>query len=102
MSRKKFDFEKGIARLEEIVEKLENDEVELEKAIALFEEGMELSQKCMKMLDDAQQKIEFLIKNKDTQKVEKVPYSEEVFEQKLQYHNKEEVEKLEDDEKLPF
>jgi exodeoxyribonuclease VII small subunit len=61
MARKKFKFEDGISRLEEIVEKLENDEVELEKAIALFEEGMGISQTCMKILDEAQQKIEFLI-----------------------------------------
>ena len=98
---KKFSFEEGIAKLEEIVEKLENDEVELEKAIALFEEGMEISQKCTKILDEAQQKIEFLIQKKD--KLEKEPYSDQVFEEKLQYNKKEEIDHLDsEDERLPF
>ena len=102
MKKKKFKFEEGISRLEEIVEKLENDEVELEKAIALFEEGMGISKTCMKVLDEAQQKIEFLIKNKDTGKVEKSEYSDDVFAEKLQYNKKEEVERLDREEKLPF
>ena len=41
-------FEQALNRLEEIVEKLQNGEVELEKAYSLFEEGIKLTQECEK------------------------------------------------------
>lgn len=50
-------FEKDLSRLEEISRMLEEDNVELEKAISLFEEGVKLSKSCMKSLREAELKI---------------------------------------------
>ena len=46
----KFDFEKAMAKLEEIVADLESGELSLEESIKAFEEGVELSKKCHKKI----------------------------------------------------
>ena len=50
-------FEKSIARLDEIVKKLESGELSLDESLELFEEGSGLIKSCNKMLDEAEQKI---------------------------------------------
>ena len=50
-------FEKALARLEEILVKLEGAEVSLDESLALFEEGVALSKQCNAMLDKAEQKV---------------------------------------------
>ena len=55
-------FEECLARLEKIVHELEKGELPLEKALALFEEGVQLSNSCRKELDEAEGKIEILMK----------------------------------------
>jgi exodeoxyribonuclease VII small subunit len=50
-------FETELSRLQEISSLLDNDELELEKAISLYEEGIELSQSCLRTLKDAELKI---------------------------------------------
>jgi exodeoxyribonuclease VII small subunit len=50
-------FETELLRLQEISTLLDNDELELEKAINLYEEGIELSQSCLRTLKDAELKI---------------------------------------------
>ncbi|MBE9536582.1 MAG: exodeoxyribonuclease VII small subunit [Proteobacteria bacterium] len=62
---KKNNFEKDLKGLEEIVTKLEGDEVSLDEAMALFEEGVKLSRLCAKKLDEAEHKVEILTKDKD-------------------------------------
>ena len=59
------NFEKAIKELEEIVEKLEQGELPLEQSLDMFQRGISLSALCSKMLDEAEQKINILIKNKD-------------------------------------
>lgn len=54
-------FEEALARLEQIAEQLESGELQLEKAIALAEEGLKLSQFCEKQLTEAEGKIEQLV-----------------------------------------
>lgn len=56
------NFETALLQLEQIVSKLENGNVGLEESIQLYEKGVELSNKCKVMLDNAKQKIE-VIKN---------------------------------------
>jgi exodeoxyribonuclease VII small subunit len=58
-----FNFEKAMARLEKIVSEMEQTEPDLDKALALFEEGVGLVKECGKKLNDAKQKIEILTKN---------------------------------------
>lgn len=55
-------FEECILRLEKIVQELEQGEVPLEKSLTLFEEGMQLSGSCRKELEDAEGKVEILLK----------------------------------------
>ena len=55
-------FEECIQRLEKIVQELEKGDVPLEKSLTLFEEGMQLSTTCRKELDDAEGKVEILLK----------------------------------------
>ena len=55
-------FEDALSKLESIVEKLENGELSLEESLAAFEEGIRLSRLCSKQLDEAERKIEILIK----------------------------------------
>jgi exodeoxyribonuclease VII small subunit len=68
------DFEAALKRLEEIVSKLEEGELSLEQSVKLFEEGMEISRFCGKKLDDAERRVEVLLKRTDGE------LSEETFE----------------------
>ncbi|MDQ2871924.1 MAG: exodeoxyribonuclease VII small subunit [Candidatus Eremiobacteraeota bacterium] len=51
-------FESKVARLEAIVKELENGNVELERAVALFKEGKQLSRDCETLLKVAQEQID--------------------------------------------
>jgi exodeoxyribonuclease VII small subunit len=55
-------FEESLQRLETIVADLERGEVPLEKSLTLFEEGIQLSGKCRKELEQAEGKVEILLK----------------------------------------
>ena len=55
-------FEDCIQRLENIVRELELGEVPLERSLTLFEEGMQLSATCRKELEEAEGKVEVLLK----------------------------------------
>ncbi len=58
-------FEQALARLEQVIDELEHGEIPLERAIALFEEGMRLSRMCAAILDEAEARIELLQKTAD-------------------------------------
>jgi len=55
-------FEECLQRLEKIVQELEKGEVPLETSLTLFEEGMQLSSSCRKELEQAEGKVEILLK----------------------------------------
>ena len=55
-------FEESLSRLEKIVDELEKGDIPLEKALALFEEGIQLSGSCRKELEAAEGKVEILLK----------------------------------------
>jgi len=55
-------FEDCLQRLESIVDQLEKGDVPLEQALKLFEEGMQLSNSCRNELEDAEGKVEILLK----------------------------------------
>ena len=61
-SEKKPDFEGSLGRLEEIVGKLESANLSLDDAMKLFEEGVQLSRECQKYLEQAEGKVEILLK----------------------------------------
>jgi exodeoxyribonuclease VII small subunit len=59
---KKPGFEQSLARLEEIVRRLESASLSLDDAMKLFEEGVALSRDCQNQLDQAEGKVEILLK----------------------------------------
>ena len=61
-------FEDALARLETIVTELEKGDLPLEEALKIFEEGVRLSKSCMKMLEEAERKVEILLKDKNGRK----------------------------------
>jgi exodeoxyribonuclease VII small subunit len=58
-------FETAYARLEEILEKMNSGKVSLEDSLKLYEEADRLIQWCSKRLNEAEKKIEILVKNRD-------------------------------------
>ena len=54
-------FEDALSRLETIVNELEKGDLPLNDSLRIFEEGMKLSKTCLKMLDDAERKVEILV-----------------------------------------
>jgi exodeoxyribonuclease VII small subunit len=59
---KESSFEEAMKGLEAVVARLESGEAPLEETIRLFEEGMKLSEACRKRLDEADRKIELLLR----------------------------------------
>jgi exodeoxyribonuclease VII small subunit len=55
-------FEESLQRLETIVAELEKGDVSLDRALELFDEGMKLSGSCRKELEEAEGKVEILLK----------------------------------------
>jgi len=60
-------FEEALSRLESIVEELERGDLSLDESLTAFEEGIRLSRLCSKQLDEAERKIDILIKGEDGQ-----------------------------------
>ncbi len=58
------DFEKSMKELESVVVELDG-EIKLDRAIALFEQGMKLSKECEEFLKGAERKIEMLKRGED-------------------------------------
>ena len=56
-SKKNLTFEARMARLQEIVEALENGQPSLEEGMALYQEGMECSLQCRRQLEQARQQL---------------------------------------------
>jgi len=55
-------LEEALGELEKLVEKLETPDLPLEESIELFERGTQLSQVCYKKLEEAEKKVEVLLK----------------------------------------
>lgn len=66
-------FEEGLAELETIVEQLEHGELPLEKSLELFEKGVKLSDTCRKQLQEAESKVEILLKKEG--RIEAEPFN---------------------------
>ena len=65
-------FEDCLQRLEQIVDQLEKGNVPLEQALKLFEEGLQLSSSCRKELEEAEGKVEILLRQNG--KLQPEPY----------------------------
>ena len=72
-------FENALERLEKIVETLESGEASLEKSLSLFEEGVSLSRHCNQRLNEAERRLEILVKRADGKDVAEPFAEEELF-----------------------
>ena len=68
-------FEKSLAELDKIVEKMEAGELSLEESLAAFEKGINLTRECQKALTEAEQKVNKLLENDN--KLETEPFNTE-------------------------
>lgn len=57
------NFEDNMNRLEQIANELEKGDLDLETSVKKFEEGIQISKECSKILETAEKKITMLIKN---------------------------------------
>lgn len=70
-------FEKALADLRQIVEKLEKGDLELDESLKLFERGVGLIQTCSQRLEDADRRVQVALKAKDgKRKLEDFPEGE--------------------------
>ncbi|MGC2618491.1 MAG: exodeoxyribonuclease VII small subunit [Acidobacteriaceae bacterium] len=68
-------FEESLTKLEEIVAQLERGDLSLEDSVRMFEEGSRLSAICRKQLEEAEGKVEMLVKQRDGS-VKREPFGE--------------------------
>ena len=76
MARKKEKFEQALQKLEAIVAQMEEGDLPLEEALKAFEEGVRLAKFCTGKLDEAERKVEKLIRDQ-AGKIQTTPFSEE-------------------------
>ena len=61
MTKKNLNFEDSLAKLEGIVDALEDNDVSLEESVKKFEEGIKLVKDCQKQLQEAELKVNKLM-----------------------------------------
>ncbi len=74
---KKDTFESSLKRLEKIVDEMENSQLDIDKAMKLFEEGISLVSECSSKLNETKKKIEILVEKNG--KIEKEDFSSEKY-----------------------
>ena len=67
---KKIDFESSLKELESIVEKLEDENINLEDSVKSFEEGINLVKSCQEELKSAELKIQKLLDDGTSEDIE--------------------------------
>ncbi len=58
-------FEEALERLEDIVRKMEAGDMTLEESLKAFEEGIKLARLCSRRLDEAERRVEILLKQEE-------------------------------------
>ena len=67
-------FEAGLAELEAVVKELEGGDLPLERALALFEKGSQLSAQCRRQLEEAETRIEQITRRGARMQAEPFPW----------------------------
>lgn len=65
MSEKDLNFEEMMVQLEKIATELESGNLNLDESVEKFEQGIKLSKKCNKYLEEAEKKITILLQKDD-------------------------------------
>ncbi|HOD27854.1 MAG TPA: exodeoxyribonuclease VII small subunit [Syntrophales bacterium] len=66
-------FEDALHKLEALVRKMESGELSLEESLKAFEEGIRLSRQCAQRLDEAERRVEVLLRDGDGLAVRPLP-----------------------------
>lgn len=82
MAEKKQTFENSLQELEKIVQKLEDGDLSLEESLKHFEDGVKLSRECQERLNQAERRIEVLLKDENGNPVLNVIKAEDLREEK--------------------
>jgi exodeoxyribonuclease VII small subunit len=70
-------FEASLDELEKVVKELEKGDLPLERSLALFEKGIGLSEACRKQLQEAETRVEILLKKNNKVQAEPFPSDKE-------------------------
>ena len=71
----KMTYEEAIARLEELVNRLEDTEIPLEESLSAFQEGIALSRYCREKLAEIEYRVEYLLKE------DRQPFEQDICEE---------------------
>lgn len=71
----KFNFEDALENLQELVEAMEDGELSLEESLKAFEQGIKLTRECQSALENAEQKVQILVKDDELSPVSE-PYAD--------------------------
>lgn len=102
MTAKAKTFESSLGDLEKIVRKLEDGEMSLEDSLKLFEDGVKLSRECQERLNQAERRIEVLLKDSDGKLELQSLEPENLREERAPKIKKRIVFDEEDDDESPF
>ena len=69
-ANKKIDFESSLKKLESIVAKLEDENINLEESVKSFEAGISLVKECQKQLEEAELKVKELLDDGTTKELD--------------------------------
>ena len=100
MAEKKQTFETSLKELERIVGRLEEGDLSLEDSLKLFEDGVKLSRECQERLNQAERRIEILLKDENGNPNLETIQAEDLREERAPKVKKRIV--FEDDEESPF
>jgi exodeoxyribonuclease VII small subunit len=104
MSQKNQTFEASLSNLEKIVRRLEEGDLPLEESLKLFEDGVRLSRECQERLNQAERRIEVLLKDADGNPALNVVGQEDIKDSspKIKRRIRFEDEADEEDDETPF
>ncbi len=101
MAEKKPTFESSLKELERIVRRLEEGELPLEDSLKLFEDGVKLSRECQERLNQAERRIEILLKDENGNPNLEIIKAEDLREVEREPKIKKRI-VFEDEEESPF
>jgi exodeoxyribonuclease VII small subunit len=94
------NFEISLSTLEQIVGQLESGDLPLERSLELFEDGVTLARRCQSQLQDAERKVELLLRERGEIKV--VPFEEVTTAESAAKTNQGEDSEDDLDDSIPF
>ena len=100
MADKKQTFETSLKELERIVRRLEDGDLPLEDSLKLFEDGVKLSRECQERLNQAERRIEILLKDENGNPQLEIIKSEDLREEREPKIKKRIV--FDEDDESPF